>query len=250
MVVIQKVRASVAAAVAVGGLTCVTIAPASAQPQPQPAAQPASSATRLQASLRGQFGTPTGEFSDNVGLSGGLGGDFTYRLGDTPFRLGAGVGVLWYGRETRRVPLSETIPDVLVDVTTSSGIVTTHALLRAQPRDGRVRPYGDALVGFNYVFTETSADLGNDPFQESIASTTNFSDFAPSVGAGGGVMVELTTWTSGQLNLDLGARYVLGGEAEYLVPELLRFGGEVADLRVNRSRTDVVTVYGGIVVEF
>jgi len=219
--------------------------------QPQEPAQADLATLRGQVSLRGQFGVPLGDFSDNVGLSGGISGDFTYRLGDTPFRIGAGMSVLWYGRETRRVPLSATIPDVLVDVTTSSGIWTTHALLRVQNGEGRVRPYGDALVGFNYVFTETSADLGDDPFfEQTTARTTNFSDFALSVGGGGGVMFDLVTWDDRRLSLDLGARFLFGAAADYLVPTLLRFGGEVADLRVNRSRTDVLTIHGGVVFEF
>ena len=133
-------------------LILFTAGTAVAQAQPQDASQDSLATLRAQVGLRGQLGVPLGEFNDKVGLSGGIAGDFTYRLGDTPIRIGAGTGVLWYGRETRRVPFSETVPDVLLDVTTSSGMWTTHALLRAQPRSGPVRPYGDALVGFKALF--------------------------------------------------------------------------------------------------
>lgn len=241
----QEPKAASAATVV---LYLALVAPAQALAQ---ATTPVTAPTRGQVGLRGQLGVPLGEFDENVGLSGGIAADVTYRLGDTPFRVGAGLSGLWYGRETRRVPFSQTIPDVLLDVTTSSGIWTTYALVRVQPRSGRVRPYGDALVGFNYVFTETSVDLDEQALVErAVARTTNFRDFTPSFGGGAGVRFQLVTWAESRLDLDVGARYVFGGEADYLIPESLGPGDNVADLEVNRSRTDVLVISAGVTFEF
>ena len=101
------------------------------------------------------------------------------------------------------------------------------------------------------MFTETSVNVDSDAFSDqTIARTTNFKDYALSFGGGGGVLLELVSWTDGRLNLDLGARYVFGGEADYLVPEFLSPSDEVADLEVNRSRTDIVTIHFGVMFEF
>lgn len=217
---------------------------------------------RPEVGIGGVVGVPLWEFGDNLWESGdnddkgrGFAVELTFGLGDGPIRIGGGGGCSWYASETRRVPRSETIPDVLVDVTTDSGITTLYALLRAQPGAGRLRPYVDGLVGFNYLFTATSVysldevDEWGDP--ERIARRTNSRDFALSLGAGGGVMVELVRWPNDtRLNLDVGARYVFGGKADYLIPRSLGPRGEVAELEANRSRTDVVTIHVGLTYGF
>lgn len=206
---------------------------------------------RVQVGFQGLVGFPRGEFADNVGLSGGLNGDFKYRLGDTPLRVGAGMSVLIYGQARRRVPFSSTIPDVLVDVTTSSGILTSYGLLRVQPVQGRVRPYADGLIGLNYVFTQTTVDLDDDVFADRRrVSTTNFKDFAFAVGGGGGVMFDVVRWEGGRVSLDFGARYVFGGEADYLTTRRGVPVRSVDDLELNRSRTNVIVAVLGGAVEF
>ncbi len=217
--------------------------------QPPPSLGPGS--TRFQVGVTGLIGFPVGEFGNNVDVSGGVTGDVGYRIGETPMSLGVGVGFLWYGSERRRVPLSLTIPDVLVDVTTSNYILLTHSRVRVQPRDGRLRPYVDGLVGFNYLFTQTRVDTGRDEFQDdTIARTTNLDDFAFSFGGGGGLMVDLASWPEGRLSLDLGMRYLRGSEADYLTEgSILRDDG-LATLLVSRTRTDLVTILIGVAFEF
>lgn len=208
-------------------------------------------AARVQVGFRGLLGFPLGEFDDHVDLSAGIGGNFSYRIADRPLRLGGGMDVVWYGRQHRRVPLSGTIPDVLVDVTTSSGILNSHGLLRLQAVDGRARPYAEGLIGFNYVFTQTTVDLDDDVFFEHRrVTTTNHRDFAFSFGGGAGMTVDLSQWSDGRFGLDLGARYVFGGSATYLAAQPDLHFMTVDDLRRRHTRTDMLVVVLGGFAEF
>ena len=116
--------------------------------QPGPSSDPdAPHDRRFQLVATGLIGHPLGEFADNVDTSWGGGFDFVYRLGDAPVWLGAGVGVLRYDRATHEVPFSLTVPDVLVEVTTSNNLVMPYGLVRFQSSDGTVRPYVEGRVG-------------------------------------------------------------------------------------------------------
>ena len=56
-----------------------------------------------------------------------------------------------YGSDEHIESISETIPELEVKVRTTNNITMPHLVLRAQPREGKVRPYADALVGFKYL---------------------------------------------------------------------------------------------------
>ena len=216
--------------------------PGSAESQESGQAPP-----RLQLGIGALVGLPKGEFSDNVESSGGLSGHMGYRLGETPVSLGVEVGFLWYGNESRKVPFSLTIPDVLVDVNTNNYFILTHGRVRVQPRLGFVRPYVDGLFGFNYIFTRTTVDFGD--FDEQTIATTNLDDFTPSYGGGGGVMINFPAWPD-SLTLDFSVRYLYGSEAQYLTQGSIRREEGQATLDVTRSRTDLLNVYIGVAVDF
>ena len=203
---------------------------------------------RFQLVGAGLIGHPLGEFADNVDTSWGGGFDFVYRVGDGPVWFGAGVGVLRYDRATHEVPFSLTVPDVLVEVTTSNNLVMPYGLVRFQSSEGTVRPYVEGRVGFNYLFTQTSVE-GSDSALD-IARTTNFSDVAPSIGAGAGVAVALVDWSEGRFGLDIGVRYVYGGRLDYLIPGSRGFDDGVGGLEHRRSRTDLFLVRLGVSLEF
>ena len=193
---------------------------------------------------------PVGEFKQNVDANGyGASGQFLVRLKKSPFLVGGDVGFAIYGSESRREPLSTTIPEVELEVTTSNNIFWTHAVLRAQPQSGKVRPYLDGLIGLKHFFTETSID--SDFSEETIASTTNFSDTAFSYGVGGGVQIHLANIDNRtRLLLDAKLRYLRGGEAEYLKEgSIIRENGQVF-FDVLRSRTDVLSFQIGVTFRF
>ncbi len=212
----------------------------------------------------GQFGIafsaglPQSEFEEALNDEGfGIDGNLAFRLGESPFSLGAEFGYLIYGSETRNVPFSQTIPDVYVDVETSNNILQSFVFLRAQNDKGAIRPYLDGLLGFNYLFTRTSIrDEGY--FEEEIAATTNYDDFAFSYGGGGGIMIRLHDPDPdaelydkrAAILLDLRLRYLYGGEAEYLRQGgIERIDGEVLIDPV-RSRTDMLTFNIGLAFVF
>jgi Outer membrane protein beta-barrel domain len=193
---------------------------------------------------------PTGEFKENVTNNGyGIGGNFLVRIGPSPVSVGVDAGFTTYGSEEHREPLSPTIPELELKVRTNNNIVLTHALVRVQPRTGNVRPYIDGLIGFKYLFTETS--IFDDSGDEELASTNNFSDFAFSYGVGGGVQVRLgSLGRRGDISLDGKVRYLAGGRAEYLKKGSIRRENGNVFFDVLSSRTDVVTVQVGITFRF
>jgi opacity protein-like surface antigen len=123
----------------------------------------------------------------------------------------------------------------------------THFVARAQPRHGAVRPYADGLVGFKYLFTNTSIDIDS----ENGASDTNLSDLTLSYGLGGGLQVRLTSSAKRPVVLiDAGVRYLRGSRAEYLREGSIRRENGAVFFDVLSSRTDVVTAQVGVTFRF
>ena len=205
------------------------------------------------------LGFPQGEFKDNVDRIGyGVSSEFLYSFGPTPVKIGASLGFLIYGRETREEPFSTTIPDVTVDVTTSNNVLLGHLLLRLQPRVGAIRPYLDGLVGFNYLFTQTKIESQEGQEQE-IATSTNFDDFAFSYGGGGGIMIKVYDGTKktkpskgglAAVLVDARVRYLKGSEAEYLKEGSIGREDTEVTYDVIKSNTDLLTVQIGAIFEF
>ncbi len=211
------------------------------------------SAARAQSFQAGiDFSTviPVGEFRDNVSNNGyGIGGQFLFAVGRSPIFIGADVGFVTYGSETRREPLSPTIPEIELRVRTTNNIALTHLLVRAQPRYGAVRPYVDGLIGFKYLYTQTAI---RDEFDgEDLATTTNQSDLTFSYGFGGGVQWRLADLGGGRdISLDTKARYLRGSEAEYLKKGSIRRGAGGVFFDVLESRTDTISLQIGVTLRF
>jgi len=193
---------------------------------------------------------PQAEFKQNVKNNGfGVSGNFLVGLGRSPLLVGVDAGFSTYGHESRKVPLSGSIPDITVNVDTDNNILLTHFLLRAQPRHGAVRPYVDGLVGFKYLFTKTT--VNSDSSDEPLASDNNLSDFAFSYGVGGGVQARIARLgRSRELLFDAKARYLWGNQARYLKEGSITRVGGVALFDVLSSRTNVVTLQFGVGVRF
>ena len=211
------------------------------------------------AELKFTGGFPRGEFKDNVDKTGlGATGTFFYNIEQKPLAIGASLGFLVYGHDTRTEPFNSDIQDVTVDVTTTNNILLGHLVLRAQSPEGlgggAIIPYFDAMFGFHYLFTETQVkDSG--AFGEDIASTTNYDDFTMSYGGGGGFMVRV--YDSSQdaegleaIYLDFGAHFLQGGEAEYLKEgDIERTDGTVT-YHPSKSETDLLNFFLGVAFYF
>lgn len=162
------------------------------------------------------YGRPVGDFLSYVDQ--GFGFDAFFRWNADPqgilsFRLDGGL--LIYGRETFRVPLSGTIGGrILVDLTTSNNIVWMGLGPQLTMPTGPLRPYANAGVGFSYFFTESSVE-GSNNNNEPFASTRNYSDAAFRYGLGWGVLIPFQTSTT-EWAIDLGAIYHGNGQVRYL----------------------------------
>jgi hypothetical protein len=136
----------------------------------------------------GRMAQPVGEFSDNVNRAWGGGVAVRYHFGWFPvLGVRADLGLLNYGSERKRVPLSPTLNRVLVEMNTSNNIALVTAGPELALRRGPVRPYLYGFGGYSHFYTESSArdqDGGH-----AIASSVNFSDGGGTVGWGGGVRI-------------------------------------------------------------
>jgi opacity protein-like surface antigen len=213
------------------------------------------SAQIWQGGLNLQLGFPTGEYKDQVNTTAvGIAGDILYSPHNSPFGIGLSIGWFQVGKEEREEPFSTTIPDVTVDVKTENDLAQFMLLLRAQPKYGPILPYGDGLVGINYLYTRTKIENASNG--EEVASSTNNDDNAFAYGFGGGVMIKVydgTAKSSGKplrVFIDLNFRYIFGGEADYLKEgSIRREDGEVI-YDITRSKTDISTAHIGVAVSF
>jgi len=211
---------------------------------------------RFQAGGHFMLGYPQGGFKENVEHPG-LGGNFyfAYHLPRTILSTGVTFGFLIYGHETRVEPLSSSIPDLIVDVNTTNSILLCHLFLRLQPQQGMFRPYLDGLMGLEFLTTDTSIH-GHHNWEDELSSN-NYNDLAFSYGAGGGTMVSFLQIRRGEsgrhifsMDLDIGVRYLKGGEAEYLKKGSIHRESGVVIYDVYRSKTDLVKACIGISCSF
>jgi hypothetical protein len=158
---------------------------------------------------------PLGEFDDYIDWGGGIGGELLYafdRQGAIGMRMN--LGLMIYGHETKRVPLSSTLGRIRVDVSTSNNIFVLGVGPQVMLPSGTVRPYLNGTVGLSYFFTRSSVEGSAD--LEPFASSTNFDDATFAWAAGGGLYIPLRRGRKNPLSLDIGAQYHANGEARYL----------------------------------
>jgi hypothetical protein len=225
---------------AILALVCLTTTPLQAQ--------------KFQGGLDFMVGVPKGAFKQNLQRNGyGASGHIGFAPEQNPFLVGIEVGYLNYGSESRREPFSTTIPDVTVDVNTTNNFLAMHFTLRIQPNIGNFRPYIDGLIGGNYLFTTTKIENTNNLSQE-VASSTNVSDWAFSYGGGGGILIRVYSREEGGKNqeflLDLGVRYIVGGELQYLKEGSIRRENGRVTYDILQSRTDLMGFLIGVAFRF
>jgi hypothetical protein len=191
---------------------------------------------------------PLGEFDDYIDWGGGIGGEFLYAL-DRQGALGLRVnmGLMIYGHETKRVPLSPSLGRISVDVSTSNNIFVFGVGPQVMLPSGMVRPYLNGTAGLSYFFTRSSVE-GSADF-EPFASSTNFDDATFAWSAGGGLYIPLRRGRKNPVSLDIGAHYHANGEARYLREGSIREDG-TGEIFFDpiRSQTNLVTYRLGITV--
>jgi outer membrane protein with beta-barrel domain len=193
-----------------------------------------------------------GDFAEHVNLAAGGLVQFDVGLGESIFSVGAEIGYMGYGHVNRTVDVSSLIPEIpnaTLSVTTDNYMIPMHARLRAQRKDGRWRPYADALFGGNLISTDTSIDCAasDNATCSGNNSASNAEDLVLSVGAGGGVMIAFSPRPRVP-KLDVSFRYLRGAEGTYLTKGAIRREGSTAIFDFSRSRTDMIAFYIGAVI--
>jgi hypothetical protein len=217
-------------------------------------ALPVSAKESFQFGLDFNMGFPQNAFNDHIdGDSLGGSAYFIFNIPRSPVYIGASFSILIYGSQTRSEPFSETIQEVYVDVTTRNSILLSHLFARVMPQKGRLRPYFEALVGFNYLWTETGVyDQSSNVEGRKIASNVNHDDFAFSYGAGCGVVFRLYSnrRNTFSVNLDTGIRYLRGKEAEYMTEDSIVRKNNNVEYFIHESKTDLVALRIGLCMGF
>ena len=215
-------------------------------------AAPAAAArsAEFQFSLAFNSSLPKGEFHDVLGKKvwGGSFG-FGFRPSWSPVLIGMSMGLGIYGGDHWEDWLGLAETDFPVDVRSTNAIVALSLYLRLQPRRGILRPYLDVFAGVNIMTTDTRIGDGNGSDDD--LNFNNASDAAFAWGAGAGVQLPILRFVAQEgdhffsIDLDLGARYALGGRADYLVET-----GEHGTFDSRTSRTDLFTFSAGLAFIF
>ena len=171
-------------------------------------------ANRFQAGAHLNLALPQGEFDEFVDAGFGFGGWFAFNI-DRGGMIALKLDGNWliYGSETRRRPLSPTVPFVTVDVTTRNNIYTLGVGPLISFSNGAIKPYIAGTIGFSYFATESGVSGTSNG--EDFAESTNFDDFTFAVVAGGGIRVRVKRGQS-PLFIDLVSEYHRNGQASYL----------------------------------
>jgi opacity protein-like surface antigen len=191
------------------------------------------------------IGLPVGEFKDNVDeIAGGIGVVWTVRIPNTPVHIGASGSYMSQGSVTEE---RDIIGAFDAEITTENKVFSLHAVLRLQNTGSKLRPYLDGLIGGKRFYTTTELDVGD----EASATETDFDDFTMSYGLGGGVMYEIWRGEAGEhgetaLFIDVGARYLIGGRADYVKIDSVDIAGDRIIFDTTSSRTDMVTFNIGV----
>lgn len=159
-------------------------------------------------------------------------------------------GVLTYGRETQRVPLSETVGRIEVDLTTSNNIFLLSAGPELAIPVGNGRIWGHAGAGLGYFSTDSQVQ-GSMGDQEPFASTRNFSDAGFSWNAGAGVDYTLGRIRGSPVALTFGLSRQENGRREYLTRGGIRdLPGGGLEFDVKRSQANFLLWTFGVSVGF
>lgn len=221
-------------------------------------AGPRPAAAQHEASAALLISDPRGEFDDHTDTGFGLGATYLYALHPSrAISIGATGSFMNYGNTDREVPLSTTIPDIRVEVETSNNMFFLQGALQVKAPAGLVQPYALATGGFGFFATTTT--LKDRLTEEQILSDTNQSDGTWVYGAGGGAQIRVWTGEAragdsepSRAYVDLGARWLRGGEVEYLTEgSLVTDDGEFdIDERLVNSEIELVEYRIGVTFEF
>jgi len=221
------------------------VAPGGVQGQDQPLGP-----VRLQGGVHLMGAMPVGEFNDYIDGGAGLGVDVEWPVQPGSWlSLRGDLGWILYGEETTEVCFQSTGCLITLDLTTTNNIFFLGLGPQLGPPTGRIRPYVNATGGFAYFATTSSVKGDNN--SEAFASDTNFDDFTLAWGAGGGIMIPVSSGRT-PVMIDIGAQYHGNGTVEYLTEGDIEPNpqGGPPILDPTRSDANFVTFRLGVTIGF
>lgn len=206
-----------------------------------------------EAGARFDVGVPKGDFADNLEDPGfGLVGHYAWSPAPA-FAVGAGLGYMIYGSETRVVELP-LVEDV--DLTTTNNLAAFHLLMQLRSPRGAVRPYLEGRFGGQYLWTESKLEDQDYWDDDEVGKEVNYDDFALVYGGGGGLLIGVRSpkpddkrpWA---LDLDFKALWLYGENASYLTEGGIELDArDLPVFRPSESETDLLHVEVGVNFRF
>jgi hypothetical protein len=205
------------------------------------------------------MGVPQKDFkekNDNLGFGFQLQGSLTSPGVTNPILVGLSVGFMVFSSEDKEYTTSTGFFDFTQNLNLSSNMANIHLYLQLAPFPGPVKPYVEILGGGNYLFTTATVDLvGIDQaplFESDVSKDDSFSDFTWSYGAGAGILISIVPLPEMDLYLDLKARYLKGGEAEFVTQEDIDVNFDKGQVYFSprKAKTDLISFHIGATVAF
>lgn len=192
-----------------------------------------------------EFGIPLGEFDHTWGnTTAGLSANIAIPMRTLPLEFGYDFG---WGRMGSEFADTQNPGGLLTansgsKVAVRSNIFSHHGLIRFNPLRGKVRPYGDALLGVRQFSTRST--VTNSAGEE---TEERDGDWASSYGWAVGVMYSIGR----QVYVEARVERFLSGKAEYVDPTSITIAsdGTVTYEKLS-SRTDAVNIQLGVGLRF
>ncbi len=178
-----------------------------------------------------QTALPQGSFAADVPSAGyGVNLQLGYRMKDLPIELVGSFDLILYGYQGATKAIGPSQPqsfEVVVD--RFQYMLPLHLHLRYAPVWGKLSPYTEIFGGMRLIASRTRA-LGNALFStpdnpETFSARADYYDFTHSFGIGAGVNYALADFGNVQYKVNLGARLLRGGKANYLSTDDIRLNG-------------------------
>lgn len=204
-------------------------------------------------------GAPQKDFkkqNDNTGFGLQIQGSLQSPGISSPITVGASIGFLVFSSDQRTYETSAGFFDFEQTLDVSNNMANFHLFLQLAPIPGPVKPYAEILGGGNLLFTTASVELETidyvPSFEDEVSKDDSFTDFTWSYGAGAGLLISIVPLPAVDLYLDLKARYLRGGEAEFVTNEDIEVNFDEGEVYFTprKSETEMLSYHIGVMLAF
>ncbi|HEY0677346.1 MAG TPA: hypothetical protein VGD17_03630 [Chitinophagaceae bacterium] len=174
-----------------------------------------------QLSIQYNFTRPVGDQGKHINQMHGIVLSYDFKLKDVPFYLVPEIGLNIYGLKTLEQDLPFSNGYVTrTDVNYTTSVNTYAAMLRFQPSTGRnFQPYAAIRTGFLVYYSKMTIEDPQDPLGcRALEKKALVKDFTWLASGGLGFRLDGKAFSGkeSKVEIDFGAFYTHGGEADYL----------------------------------